>query len=110
MSRKPHAYSPQAEAAAKLLGEQVRLGRLERRWTVEELAERVGANHGTIRKVERGDLTVGLGPALEAAVLVGVPLFNSAPDGLGPALHNVQASLAMIPSRAKRPREVDVDF
>lgn len=110
MSRRPHAYSPQAEAAAKLLGEQVRLGRLERRWTVEELAERVGVNHGTIRKVERGDLTVGMGPALEAAVLVGVPLFSTEPAGLGPALRDVRASLALIPSRARRPRTVDVDF
>jgi transcriptional regulator with XRE-family HTH domain len=110
MSRRPHAYSPQAEVAAKLFGEQVRLGRLERRWTLEELAERVGVNHATIRKVERGDLTVGLGPALEAAVLVGVPLFSEDPDGLGPALRDIQGRLAMIPSRARRPREVDVDF
>ncbi len=110
MSRRPHAYSRQTEAAAKLLGEQVRLGRLSRRWTVEELAERAGVNHGTIRKVERGDLTVGLGPALEAAVLVGVPLFADEPDGLGSALREVRADLAMIPSRARRPKAVDVDF
>lgn len=103
-------YSPQAEEAAQLLGGQVRLGRLERRWTVEELAERVGVNHATIRKVERGDLTVGLGPALEAAVLVGVPLFDAEPTGLGPALRDVRAGLALVPSRARRPREVDVDF
>ena len=110
MSRKPHAYSPQAEEAARLLGGQVRLGRLERRWTVEELAERVGVNHATIRKVERGDLTVGLGPALEAAVLAGVPLFNVGPAGLDPALRDVRAALAMVPSRARRPKAVDVDF
>ena len=108
--RKPHAYSPQAIEAARLLGEQVRLGRLERRWTIEELAERVGVNHTTLRKVERGDLTVGLGPALEAAVLVGVPLFDAERAGLGPELRDVQARLAMIPSRARRPRAVNVDF
>jgi transcriptional regulator with XRE-family HTH domain len=96
--------------AARLLGEQVRLGRLERRWTVEELAERAGVNHTTIRKVERGDLTVGMGPALEAAALVGVPLFNVEPSQLGLERRETQARLAMVPARARRPKAVDVDF
>ncbi|HEX4307902.1 MAG TPA: helix-turn-helix transcriptional regulator [Solirubrobacterales bacterium] len=108
--RKPHAYSPQTVEAGHLLGQQVRLGRLQRRWTVEELAERVGVNHTTMRKVERGDLTVGLGPALEAAVLVGVPLFDVDPVALAREQRDVQARLALIPSRARRPKEVDVDF
>jgi ribosome-binding protein aMBF1 (putative translation factor) len=59
LNRRPHAYSPEAQEAARLLGEQVRLGRLERRWTLEELAERVGVNHATIRKVERGSMYEG---------------------------------------------------
>jgi transcriptional regulator with XRE-family HTH domain len=108
--RRPHAYSPQTIEAAQLLGEQIRLARLERRWTLEELAERVGVNHTTLRKVERGDLTVGLGPALEAAVLVGVPLFDVDSARLGPERRDTQARLAMIPSRARRPKAVDVDF
>jgi transcriptional regulator with XRE-family HTH domain len=110
MSRRPHSYSPLTKEAARLLGEQVRLGRRERRWTVEELAERVGVSHVTIGKVERGDLTVGIGPALEAAALVGVPLFGVEPGGLGREIRDVQARLALVPARARRPREVDVDF
>lgn len=108
--RKPHAYSPQALETARLLGERVRLGRLERRWTLEEMAERVGVNHTTMRKVERGDLTVGLGPALEAAALVGVSLFEVGPGGLSLERRDAQARLAMVPSRARRPKAVDVDF
>jgi transcriptional regulator with XRE-family HTH domain len=108
--RKPHAYSPQTMEAGRLLGGQIRLGRLQRRWTVEELAERVGVNHTTMRKVERGDLTVGLGPTLEAAVLVGIQLFDADPAGLAREQRDVQARLALIPSRARRPKEVDVDF
>jgi transcriptional regulator with XRE-family HTH domain len=108
--RRPHAYSPQTIEAAKLLGEQIRLARLERRWTLEELAERVGVNHTTMRKVERGDLTVGLGPALEAATLVGIPLFALDPAQLGLERRDTQARLAMIPSRARRPKAVDLDF
>lgn len=108
--RRPHAYSPQAIEAAQLLGEQVRLGRLERRWTLEELAERVGVNHTTMRKVERGDLTVGIGSALEAATLVGVPLFEVDSTELGRERRDIGARLAMVPSRARRPKAVDVDF
>ncbi|MGE5282192.1 MAG: helix-turn-helix domain-containing protein [Chloroflexota bacterium] len=108
--RKPHAYSPQSQEAARLLGEQVRLARLERRWTLEELAERVGVNHTTMRKVERGDLSVGLGPALEAATLVGVPLFQADRERLALERREVQARLALIPARARRPKKVDDEF
>jgi len=110
MARKPHAYSPQAVETARALGERIRLGRLERRWTLEEAAERVGVNHTTMRKVERGDLTVGLGPALEAAALLDVPLLAVGPDGLSLERRETQARLAGVPSRARRPKAVDVDF
>lgn len=108
--RRPHANSPQALEAARLLGEQIRLARLERRWTLEELAERVGVNHTTMRKVERGDLSVGLGPAFEAAALVGLPLFDADPGRLSLERRDVQARLALIPARARRPRKIDDEF
>ncbi len=108
--KRPRAYSPQAVEAALLLGEQIRLARLERRWTLEELAERAGVNHTTMRKVERGDLTVGLGPALEAAALVGVPLFHADLERLRLERRDAQARLALIPSRARRASEVEDEF
>lgn len=94
-----------------MLGAQVRLARLERRWTVEELAERAGISHNTMRKVERGDLTVGLGPAFEAAALAGVPLFHADPERRRLEARETEARLAVVPARARRPaRELDVDF
>lgn len=108
---RPRTYSPESIEAARLLGARVRLARLERRWTLEDLAERVGVNHNTIRKVERGDLTVGLGPAFEAAVLVGVPLFHEDPDRRRLESRDVQARLALVPARARRPKgTIDDDF
>ena len=68
-------YSPRTIEAAELLGTQIRIGRLERRWTIQELAERVGVSVVTLRKIERGDPSVGLGVSFEAATLTGVPLF-----------------------------------
>lgn len=109
--KKPRAYSPRAMEAARLLGAQVRLARLERRWTVEELAERAGISHNTVRKVERGDLSVGLGPAFEASALVGLPLFHPDPERRLLEARETEARLAVVPARARRPaREFDVDF
>jgi len=109
--KRPRTYSPQAIEAARLLGEQIRLARLERRWTLEELAERAGVNHNTIRKVERGDLTVGLGPAFEAAALVGVSLFHADPERRHLETREVQTRLALLPARARRPvSNIDDDF
>jgi transcriptional regulator with XRE-family HTH domain len=109
--KRPRTYSPETMEAARLLGARIRLARLERRWTLEELAERVGVNHNTIRKVERGDLTVGLGPAFEAAAVVGVSLFHADPERRQLEAREVQTRLALVPARARRPvTEIDDDF
>ena len=57
--------------ALRLLGDRVRLARRERRWTVEDLAARVGVSPVTIRKVEKGDPTVALGTAFEGCGIGG---------------------------------------
>ena len=108
--KNPRTYSPLAIEAAAILGEQVRAARLERRWTVDELAERVGVTHPTIRKIERGDPTVGLGAAFEAAALVGVPLFGGDPDRRSIEAGRLSDRLAVLPRRARRPVAVDNDF
>ena len=103
-------YSPLALEAAKLLGANVRLRRQQRRWTVAELAERVGVSEATMLKVEHGAPGVRLGIALEAAALVGVTLFDE--DGSRRALEaaRVEDRLALLPQRVRRPAEVDDDF
>ena len=77
--------------------------------SVEELAARVGVNHQTIRKVERGDLTVGLGPAFEAAAIVGVPLFAEDPERRSLERGRLDDRLAVLPQRQRRPK-LDNDF
>lgn len=89
--------SPVAREAAALLGQRVRLGRRERRWTVAELAERVGVSHVTITKVERGDPTVALGTAFEAAALVGVTLFDDDPTRRRIEAEGISNRLAVLP-------------
>jgi transcriptional regulator with XRE-family HTH domain len=102
--------SPAAEEALLLLGWSIRAGRLARRWTSAELAERVGVSRPTISKIEHGDAAVAIGTYFEAATLVGVPLFD---DESNRHRYVAQkwAELALLPARARRPRKpVDDDF
>ncbi len=100
---------PETVEAAALLGSRVALARRERRWTLAELAERVGVSVVTIRKVERGDPSVALGTAFEAASLLGIALFDPDPFRRSVEREVVQARLAVLPE-AVRSRKVDDDF
>ena len=95
--------------AARLLGRRIALARRERRWTIAELAERVGCSETTMRKVERGEPSVALGTVFEAAALVGVPLFSDDTAALARDAELVEARLAVLPSRVRR-RRVDDEF
>lgn len=95
--------------AARLLGRRIALARRERRWTIAELAERVGSSQTTMRKVERGDPSVALGTVFEAAALVGVALFTDDTAALAREAELVEARLAVLPQRVRR-HHVDDDF
>jgi transcriptional regulator with XRE-family HTH domain len=96
--------------AVRLLGQRVRLGRRERRWTVAQLAERVGVSEVTLLKVEHGDPGVGLGIAFEAAALVGVPLFDPDPARRTMDADRIADRLAVLPRQVRHPRDVNDDF
>lgn len=100
--------SPPARQAVTLLGQSIRLARRERRWTVKELASRVGVGEVTMRKVERGDPSVSLGTACEAAALVGVTLFSGDAERVALESERVAARLALLPSSVRlRPTHDD---
>ena len=101
--------SPVTAEAVRLLGQRVAAARRERRWTLAELAERVGVSVVTIRKVEKGDPTVALGTAFEAATLVGVTLFHEDPTRRALESELVQARLAVLPASVRH-HEVDDNF
>jgi transcriptional regulator with XRE-family HTH domain len=108
--RAARTYSPLAVEAAKLLGKRVRLARRERHWTLQELSDRVGVSHVTMRRIERGDLTVALGLAFEAAAVVGVPLFHEERARRSLEAGRVDDRLAVLPQLGRKPVEVDDDF
>ena len=76
---------------------------------MEELAERVGIGVVTMRKIERGDPSVGLGLAFEAASITGVALFHEEDLPLSLERARVEDRLAVLPRRVRKP-VVDNDF
>jgi transcriptional regulator with XRE-family HTH domain len=94
------------------LGAQIRLARRERRWSQDELAERTGITSRTVYKIERGDLSVGLGSAFEAATLLGVPLFHAERSRMSADLDRIEARSALLPRPNRFPPadEVKDDF
>ena len=103
-------FSPATLEAARLLGSRVQLARKLRRWTLVQLAERVGVSETTVRKIERGDPSVALGTAFEAATLVGVALFH--PDQARRQLESSRVAelLAALPASVRLPTGLDDDF
>jgi transcriptional regulator with XRE-family HTH domain len=96
--------------AAQLLGAEIRQGRIEHGWTVEQLAERAGVSEKTVRNVERGDLGVAIGTVLDCAVLVGVPLFYEDERRLAAEAERNRAALLRRRVRPAAEPEVDLDF
>ena len=105
MARKTHAFARPTVDAAAVLGAQIAQARRARGWTAAELGERVGVSARTITAVEHGSPTVTLGTALEAATLLGVPLFGAEGPELATLARQGRDRLALLPRRVRRGRE-----
>jgi transcriptional regulator with XRE-family HTH domain len=107
------AFSRDTQLLAKLLGEQVRLARIRRRWTETETAERARISRATLQKIERGGLGVALGLVLEVCVIVGFPLLGPEDAASASArLDRTRLQLANLPKRVRGTKsgEFDDDF
>lgn len=70
-------YSRYAREAVTMLGNLIRIHRIERKLSVQALAERVGISRDMMQRIEQGDPRCGIGLVLEAAAIVGVALFDA---------------------------------
>jgi transcriptional regulator with XRE-family HTH domain len=62
----------EVQRVALELGLRVRAARVRRRWTAQDLADKLDVSERTVRKLEKGEISVALGTALAACVLLDV--------------------------------------
>ena len=74
------------------------------------LAERVGVSQVTLRNIETGEPTVGIGVVFEAATIVGVALFHESSQRRSFEVDRVNDRLALLPKKVHTPSDLDDDF
>lgn len=90
-------YSRYSSDAAKLLGQTIRLARIDREMTTEQLAERAGMSRGLVQRIERGDMGCAIGAVFEAATIVGVRLFDANQGTMTAAISTNNQILTLLP-------------
>ncbi|MCX7586218.1 helix-turn-helix transcriptional regulator [Phenylobacterium sp. 58.2.17] len=104
MARIARTYSRYGREAVSVLGQQIRINRLERQLSVADLAERVGVSRDMLRRIESGDPRCTIGAAFEAASIVGVTLFEEDRDKLTLRIAEQEAKLRLLPKAIHKAR------
>lgn len=92
--------SNHAQEALGVLAAMIRAARIRRGLTAAELAKRTGVSRGVIQRLEAAEPGTAIGTAFEAAVVLGIPLFDTAPDRLGVLRDQHREVAALLPQRA----------
>lgn len=104
-------YSAYTRDAIGLLGHLIHEGRLARRLTTTELAQRAGISRSLLQRIERGDPGCSIGAAFEVATLCGVTLFEPDPRALATRLSHQIDKRPLLPKAIRSPRgKVHDDF
>ena len=104
-------YSRYAREGLSLLGKMVRLGRMQRRLTAQELADRIGISRSTLQRIEKGDPKVEIGLMFEAATIVGIRLFDADERGMAALSDRTSDRIALLPKHVyKSGHRVHDDF
>ncbi len=108
---KERTYSKYSYDAVLLLGEQIKLGRKQCKWTEHDLADRAGISRTTLQKIEKGNMNCAIGLVFEVAVLVGIKLFNTDNMPLAMQQERINDKLALLPKAIRKSKKIiDDDF
>ena len=102
-------YSRYALEGLGLFGKTIRLGRMQRRLTAQELAERIGVSRSTLQRMEKGDPKVEIGLMFEAAAIVGVKLFDADDKGITALSGRTDDRIALLPKHVYKAGKQVVD-
>lgn len=84
---------PKMQRQLTIMGEQIKLARLRRKYSVTLIAERAGISRATLYKVEKGDPSVAMGIYAKVLSSIGLQddiLLLAKDDALGHALQDAQ--------------------
>lgn len=95
-------YSRYGREAVAVLGQLIRIKRIERKLSVAQLAERVGASRDLMQRIEKGDPRCGIGTVFEAAAIVGVPLFEEELGHLMMRVEEQKDKLRLLPKSIRK--------
>ncbi len=105
------SYSRYARDGVKLLGLMIHTARVERGFTVADIAERAGVSRGLVHRIEKGEMGTSIGVVFELAALLGLRLFDAEPTVLTRHVAVEQRTLTLLPqSVRKATRPVNDDF
>lgn len=112
MTKHVLSVSPIARDAIAVLGDRIKIARIRRGWTVNDVAARSFISAPTVRKVEGGALGTSIGTVFHLASLLNVPIFGiEDPAELARLRRQGEDTLALLPARVRRDSEpVDDDF
>lgn len=104
-------YSRYTREALKLLGQMIKLGRIERKFTAQDLADRAGISRDMLVRVEKGDPKCGIGVVFELATLVDVKLFDADSNSLARHIKQTADKLTLLPKAVhKKTKAIDDEF
>lgn len=109
MSTSRRATSRYAEEAISYLGRLIRAGRIERKETAAQLAERAGISRGLLQRIERGDPGCSVGAVFETAAVVGIRLFDLDRERLAASSEAVARTLTLLPLSVRASKRVVKD-
>ena len=107
MKRKK-SYARQTRQALSILAKLIRIGRMERGMTAQELADRAGISRTTLHNIEKGAPGPEIGTVFEVASLAGVRLFELEEAVLRTENARLDEKLTLLP-KSVRPSRMTVD-
>ncbi len=103
MAKKKIILLPKTKRILQTVGENIKLARLRRKLSAEQLAERANIARTTLHSIEKGAETVNIGGYLMVMMILGLEkdfLLLAKDDNLGRKLQDAQ-----LPNRERAPRK-----